>query len=693
MAFQRRQRSTKVLILALGPLAAFCLLPSAYCRAGAPPAVVTVHTDQPAGRIRPESVMNLSTDAVHGQFTQPLADPAMAWLRATNALSYVRCYNWLGDGIPKDRPEWFSGCRIARSGPGGTLAYEWEPLERVLDTLVASGVKPVIVCGGIPDCLAEGPIRRNEGGQAVNRPKDYGRYREMLVQMFRRLAKTYGAEEVRTWFFEVWSHPDHEGSWEGGRSAPFAGEVTARDAAPFLRLYDQFAAAAVSVDPKLRIGGPGLAGDLSFFRRFLEHCARGSQPRPRLDFVSWSAWGTVPELVRRNEELRGIVEREFPELKPAAFLVTESAGSAAERARADTPYEAARLAALLDANARSQRGVDLIFRSGDLVADHFDGKRSLITRIGDNTVALPAFRLSMLLAKMGTERLQTETPAGFGAVAARQATQAGRNAAQALVYRYDPSLPEGSGEPEAVQVRFAKLPSSLLRLPVRVYRLDPETCAPLAEWTAAGKPVPAPAELGRKLAADPFKPTEENVGLFINSGEAIVELKLPPNSAALITLGAEPLFGAEVCSRGKRILRAEEEYAAAAELAQSGAHSRALDALRKAADRYPDTYWRQISLLSILSILETALRSPQQADGVRKELLELPLDDFERSRLLRSLRADAVRRNRQSEVDELNRRLAAIEQRLAAQRRWHVSRYDPSGQQSAVGGQPAPLSL
>ena len=101
-------------------LSLFCLafmsLPLASAQAPEPPAIV-VHADQVEGRVSPFSLTNASYGAIYGLTTSPLADPALAWVRASNSLSYVRCYNWLGDGIPKGHPEWFSGCRVARSGP------------------------------------------------------------------------------------------------------------------------------------------------------------------------------------------------------------------------------------------------------------------------------------------------------------------------------------------------------------------------------------------------------------------------------------------------------------------------------------------------------------------------------------------------------------------------------------------------
>lgn len=671
--------SLRSLLCSLTVVLGCALVPLARA-AEAPPEVV-VQVGQPEGKLISDSLTNSTVDAIYGQTTTPLAEAAFGWVRETNALSYVRCNNWLGDGVPKSNPDWFSGCRVVGKGPGGAPIYQWEGLERVLDTLVASGVKPMIVCGGLPDVLTTGPIRRNESGAAANRPVDYAGYQDMITQMFRRLEKTYGADEVRTWYFEVWSQPDHEGSWEGGRPAPFKEDTTAAQAEPFNRLYDHFVAGALAVDEKVRIGGPGLAGDVSFFRRFLEHCARGTnfvtgKPGTRVDFLSWHRYGTVADIVRWNAELRGIVETDFPELKGAQFILSECGSGPVEGARSATAYEAARMAALLDGNARSPRPVDLIFRTGDLVDDHFNGFRSLITQVGNNTLPLPAFRLYMMLTKMGAERLKTDTTGGIGAIATHPTAKAQKNALQVLLYRYDPSILPGVGSPTTVKVRLTGLPNNLLRLPMRLYRVDEATNSPYEAWAALNKPRPAPETLGRKLLGeDPFKPTEESPGVFINSGEAVVEVKLAPNSVALVTLGAEPSYGSDLCSRGERIRKAEVALAEAADLQFNQRTEKAIDALRTIQKKYADTYFRQSALYALVGIYELDLKSPDEAEAVRRELLATPIDDFVKLGLLQRLRVDRVRKNDKAGIDQLTREIAAIEARFKELRQWPLKRY------------------
>jgi hypothetical protein len=334
------------------------------------------------------------------------------------------------------------------------------------------------------------------------------------------------------------------------------------------------------------------------------------------------------------------------------------------------------MAALLDANTRSQRPVDFIFRSGDLVDDHFNGFRSLITRVGDNTLPLPAFRLYMMLNKMGSERLKTEAPAGIGVLATRSTAKAQRNASQILLYRYDPSVLPDAGSPVTVKLKLTGLPTNLIRLPMRLYRVDAATHAVYEAWVNAGKPRPAPEALGRFLLGDdPFRPAEETPGVFINAGEVNVDVTLAPNSVALVTFGAEPDYATDLSPRGQRLRRAEDDLAAAAELQATGRFEKAVDELRSIQKKYADTSIRQSALYALVGIYELDLKSPDQAEAVRKEILASTADDFVRLGLVQRLRVDRVRRGDVAGAEELSRQIAALEARIKAQRDWPLKRY------------------
>ncbi|MEI9904144.1 MAG: hypothetical protein WDN06_09280 [Asticcacaulis sp.] len=80
-----------------------------------------------------------------------------------------------------------------------------------------------------------------------------------LVEAFlRHIEDRYGADEVRSWYFEVWNEPNLSGFWEGGDQLPISRSMT------------KTAAVLKKVDPALRVGGPSTAG-AGWVPEFLDH--------------------------------------------------------------------------------------------------------------------------------------------------------------------------------------------------------------------------------------------------------------------------------------------------------------------------------------------------------------------------------------------------------------------------------------
>jgi len=99
---------------------------------------------------------------------------------------------------------------------------------------------------------------------------------------------TYGADEIRTWYFEVWNEPNLIGFWigtSGGRSyEDFAPTLRAK----YYELYEHTAHAIKAVDSSYRVGGPATAGS-GWIDEMLAHCAEKNLP---LDFISTHCYGT-----------------------------------------------------------------------------------------------------------------------------------------------------------------------------------------------------------------------------------------------------------------------------------------------------------------------------------------------------------------------------------------------------------------
>ncbi|MBQ3478675.1 MAG: beta-xylosidase, partial [Clostridia bacterium] len=81
------------------------------------------------------------------------------------------------------------------------------------DNVLSAGMKPLVELSFMPEKLALKEEGRPVKGGFFYRPNivppaDYAAWRDYLQAFVRFLIHRYGAEEVRTWLFEVWNEPD-----------------------------------------------------------------------------------------------------------------------------------------------------------------------------------------------------------------------------------------------------------------------------------------------------------------------------------------------------------------------------------------------------------------------------------------------------------------------------------------------------
>ena len=103
-------------------------------------------------------------------------------------------------------------------------------------------------------------------------PRDYARFAEVCKHIV--MHYNYGwanGFHYGIQYWEVWNEPDLRNSWAGTPQEYFA-------------LYDTVARTLKSVDPQIKVGGPALAGNVTFLEKFLQFCKANESP---LDFVSW----------------------------------------------------------------------------------------------------------------------------------------------------------------------------------------------------------------------------------------------------------------------------------------------------------------------------------------------------------------------------------------------------------------------
>ncbi len=253
---------------------------------------------------------------------------------------YVRAHNLLttGDGTPALK---WGSTNAYTEDAGGQAVYDWTITDRIFDTYVQRGMKPLVEIGFMPEALSVKPQPYRHQWKPEDRyasivggwaypPKDYGKWRELINKWVKHCVERYGEKEVASWWWEVWNEPDIL-YWQGTPEE-------------YWKLYDYAADGLKQALPAARIGGPhstgpGSAKAAGFLRAFLEHAVRGTnfatgKKGSPLDYVGFHAKGrpVVEEGHVRmgiREQLKSIeagfeVVRSFPELKGIPIILGES---------------------------------------------------------------------------------------------------------------------------------------------------------------------------------------------------------------------------------------------------------------------------------------------------------------------------------------------------------------------------------
>lgn len=151
----------------------------------------------------------------------------------------------------------------------GEPQYTFSGLQRILDAVLSSGLKPFFELSFLPAALSRDPSRTITHYRGLTAPPaDFRRWEELVERVTRFVVAEYGVNEVKEWFFEVWNEPNIP-FWAGTQ-------------AEYFELYAHAARAVKSVDDRLRIGGPATARG-EWIGEFLDACQVLGAP---VDFLS-----------------------------------------------------------------------------------------------------------------------------------------------------------------------------------------------------------------------------------------------------------------------------------------------------------------------------------------------------------------------------------------------------------------------
>jgi len=448
----------------------------------------------------------VSTDRTGGREIGSELRAALARTHSELGVQTVRAHGILCDDLG-----------VYRSAADGSAVYDWSGIDRVYDTVLALGMRPIVELGFMPRDLASDPSRTvfTYGG-IISPPKDWDAWGDLVRALVAHLVSRYGLAEVRdNWAFEVWNEANLSVFWSG-------------TPAEYWRLYEVAAHAVKDVDPALRVGGPATAAvgwidaqlDVGAPVDFLSTHIYGSPPldlrgitaargRPALP-LWWTEWGVT---ATHGNEVNDTVF--------AATFLLRGMRSAAGRIEALAPWVASDHFEELGRPPRFLHGGFGLLTVGNLAKPKF-WALWLAQRLGDT--ALPA-----RLSGDGADSL-VESWTARGA----------DGTVGALVWNgtLDHAKRDGSAALDrSVTLRFDGL--SGRHYEVRQWRVDASHGNVAARWQSmGGGDWPSEAQWAELAAADEL-PEVAAVSIVDAAGGAVeLTIDLPNPSVAFVELTA-----------------------------------------------------------------------------------------------------------------------------------------------------------
>ncbi len=204
----------------------------------------------------------------------------LAFVHDTLGIERVRFH-----GIFCDDMRTFSDLSMQMTATGAErfTEYNFNACAAAYDNVLEAGMKPFVELSFMPDKLALKEVSRPVKGAFFYRPNivppaDYAAWRDYIQAFVRFLILRYGAEEVRSWYFEVWNEPDLPYVfWNGTRDEYFT-------------FYTETVLAVKSVDPDIKVGGPATSGS-KWIASFVQYCRDHQVP---VDFVTTHQYAGDP---------------------------------------------------------------------------------------------------------------------------------------------------------------------------------------------------------------------------------------------------------------------------------------------------------------------------------------------------------------------------------------------------------------
>ena len=485
---------------------------------------------------------------------------------------YVRTHSLLtsGDGTPALK---WGSTNAYTEDANGKPVYNWTIIDKIFDTYIERGMKPLVEMGFMPEALSTKPqpYKHNwKPGDSYDDiytgwrypPKDYNKWAELIFQWVKHSVERYGEPEVESWYWELWNEPD--GKYWGGTVEEYC------------KLYDYSADAVKRALPNASVGGPHVTGPAGanaskFLKEFLSHCESGTnyatgKTGTPLDFIGFHAKGAprfINDMVRMNMGAQlNQVNRGFEiiaanqkyknlpliigECDPegcAACGMTQYPQNGYRNGTMYSSYTASSFAKIYDLaqfhNVNLLGIVTWAFEFED--QPWFHGFRDLAT----NGVDKPVLNVFRMFGMMGTTRVEAKSNAGFswknvidsGVREKRSdisaiASKSDKEAVVMLWNYYDDDL---LSQDANIDVEVNGIPAKNVQ--VTQYRIDKSNSNSYEVWKKMGSPQnPSPEQINVLEKAGQLVPLGAIQKGIVTNGKLSFSTVLPRQGVALFKI-------------------------------------------------------------------------------------------------------------------------------------------------------------
>jgi xylan 1,4-beta-xylosidase len=491
---------------------------------------------------------------------------------------YFRAHHMLTtDEGPRAALKWGSTNAYTEDEQGNPV-YDWTIVDKIFDTYIDNGGKPLVEIGFTPKALSPQPEpyrhhwspEPNSQGDLSNSiatgvhypPNDYEKWSELVYQWVLHSIDRYGKEEVESWWWESYNHP-YGGFWQGTTEE-------------FIELYDYSSEAVKRALPTARMGGPQVnvkatKGGAEILKTFLDHMVDGNnyatgKKGSQIDYITLHAKGS-PKVIGDGQYVQMDMGRElecvteafeivssYPTLKnlPIIFTEVDPEGCAAcpveffpqndyRNGTLYSSYTASSFARIYELADQYDMNLEGILSWSFVFEDQpwFAGFRTLAT----NGVDKPVLNVFRMFGMMGGDRIEVSQTGHFTAqdimergvhgekpdvhaLASRQ-----DNEAMVMVWNYhDNDLPAPDAD---VTVNITGIPAG--RALVRHYRIDDDHSNAYTVWREMGAP--------QQVTRDQYKKLEDSGQLELLTSpkwvdvagdKAAIEFSLPRQGVSLL---------------------------------------------------------------------------------------------------------------------------------------------------------------